>query len=138
VSFNSTTTWHFDHTTAVGGGEFDLYSVALHEIVHTLGFGNGVSWDANHSGTTWTGTNGVAANGGTGTAFMDAQAQTAVMTPSISAGTRRYLTDLDVAMLEDIGFSVLAIPEPSTFAFSYVAFGAGLVVWMRRSRARQA
>lgn len=33
--------WHFNHATGVVAGRNDFYSVALHEILHTMGFGVG-------------------------------------------------------------------------------------------------
>ncbi len=37
-------------------GKFDFYTVAVHELLHALGFGAAaVSWNANHSGANWTG-----------------------------------------------------------------------------------
>jgi hypothetical protein len=37
--------WHFDHTTPVAPGKVDFYSVALHELIHAVGFGASQSWD---------------------------------------------------------------------------------------------
>ena len=31
--------WHFDHTLDPASGKNDFYSVAVHEILHTMGFG---------------------------------------------------------------------------------------------------
>ncbi|MET0263668.1 MAG: hypothetical protein ABW223_12265 [Rariglobus sp.] len=151
LSFNSTTSWHFDHTTAVGEGLFDFYSVALHEILHSVGFGGSFSWEQNHSGTNWLGANGVAAHQGGGVnllsegedhvasgiyseVFMNGPLQESSVSPSIGAGERRFLTELDVAMLDDLGFSVSAIPEPSTSVFCVIACGSGLMLASRRRR----
>ena len=47
--------WHYDHTVAVGSGLSDLYTVALHEILHAVGFGGSETWNDTVSGTSWTG-----------------------------------------------------------------------------------
>ncbi|MGK0187823.1 MAG: hypothetical protein ACI9R3_003614 [Verrucomicrobiales bacterium] len=63
--------WHFDHTTAPAAGKIDLYTVALHEILHSIGVGTSNSWDNQRSGTTWNGANAIAANGGSGVGLVD-------------------------------------------------------------------
>ena len=127
LSFNSTSTFHYDHTTPVGVGENDFYSVALHEILHAIGFGVSDTWSSLHSGTTWngsnvitlqgTGANMVSADGGhiadgtMSTRITDGAAQEAVMDPTLTVGSRKTLTQLDLAFLRDLGFST--VPEPS-------------------------
>ncbi len=122
--------WHFDHTTAVAGTKRDLYSVALHEMLHALGIGASDSWDAKHSGTTWTGSNVLALTGsGVGLTnpaadhiaegtlsyrISDGTDQEVAMDPSILIGSRKSLTALDLAFLRDIGYSTI-IPSPPTF-----------------------
>ncbi len=133
--------WHFDHTTGVAGGKSDFYSVALHELLHGLGIGTSDSWDNFVSGTNWTGPAAIAEYG-TGTGLIDGggahiagsilntvyggilggtagASQEVVMDPSITVGTRKYLTDLDLAFMQDIGWQV--VPEPSTWALLGVA-----------------
>ncbi|MGB7342834.1 MAG: PEP-CTERM sorting domain-containing protein [Pirellulaceae bacterium] len=139
--------WHFDHTTAVAAGKNDFYSVALHETLHAIGYGASDSWDALVNGTEWTGAEAIAANGGSGlglidgggahlattvtsTRISDGMSQAPVMSPSITTGTRKTLTELDVAVLRDIGFSVSAVPEPSSFAL--LAFVGGVATIRRR------
>ncbi|MGB0990915.1 MAG: PEP-CTERM sorting domain-containing protein [Akkermansiaceae bacterium] len=140
------TTWNLDHTVAPGGSENDLYSVALHEILHSLGVGVSDAWDSNVSGTDWTGAEAIAENGGSGvglidgggghiaadvmsTRLSDGVAQEVVMDPNITVGTRKELTDLDLAFLRDIGWQT--VPEPSSTALLGVA-GLGFV--FRRKR----
>lgn len=147
LSFDSNTIWHYDHTTAVGVGENDFYSVALHELLHAVGVGTSDSWTSQTSGTNWTGTNVIALMGsGTGlissggdhiadgtmsTRISDGGAQEAVMDPTLTVGTRKSLTALDLAFLNDLGFTTAsAVPEPSRMILLLV--GAGGMLLLRR------
>jgi hypothetical protein len=136
--FDTDSDWHFDHTTAVAAGKSDLYSVALHELIHTLGVGGSQSWNDNRSGSTWLGAEGIAEKGGDGVGFLNPAAdhlatgtisstyfgndtQEVVMDPDLTTGTRKYLTALDLAVLRDLGFETVSpVPEPASAA----AFGA--------------
>ncbi len=144
--------WHFDHTTAVASGKNDFYSVALHEVLHGIGIGTSDSWDNLISGgTNWTGTEASTLHG-TGTGLIDAGeghiasgimstrisdggAQEVVMDPSITTGTRKTLTALDIAFLNDINYSASAVPEPAetTALFGVLAL---LVIGFKRRRLR--
>lgn len=138
--------WHFDHTTPVAAGKNDFYSVALHEILHSLGAGTADSWDDNVQGADWIGAN-VIAEHGTGTNLIggshfrsglqsqrisDNSLQAPLMSPFIVTGTRSYLTKLDVAALNDIGWQnrTTSVPEPS----SLLMLAAGLLCLGRRRR----
>jgi hypothetical protein len=119
--------WHFDATTPVEAGKRDFYSVALRELVHTLGFGEGDAWTLQADGTNWKGqraaaffgndgtglitTDGQIAQGLGGPSVVDGMWQPAAMSPGLAAGERRYLTTLDAAFLQDIGYQI--VPEPS-------------------------
>ncbi len=124
--FNPNVDWQFDYTQPVGTHN-DFYSVALHELLHAVGFGASTSWDnlvgASHS---WNGNqvlsllgtgNGVlsanddhVAEGLLSTRLSDGAAQEAVMDPTITTGTRKTLTRLDLAFLRDIGWQTIAYP----------------------------
>jgi hypothetical protein len=139
--------WHYDRTTPVAPGKNDLYSVALHEILHSIGFGVSDTWSSLHSGTTWTGANvialtgtganmvssdgGHAADGLMSLRLSDGAVQEAVMDPSITVGTRKSLTEVDLAFLRDLGYTT--IPEPCG---SVLLIGAGLVFSTQRRRTR--
>lgn len=125
---DGSSSWHLDHTTPVGAGTNDLYSVALHEMIHALGIGSSTNWNNLVSGTTWLGSEASALHGtGVGlidsvgshveygimsTRLSDGALQEVVMDPNITTGTRKELTELDLAFLRDIGWQT--IPEPST------------------------
>jgi len=151
VAFNDAAAFHFDHTTPVTPGTSDFFTVALHELLHVLGVGTSDTWTSLVSGTNYLGANGIAANGGSGTGIIfsdgdhlavgtqstrisDGSIQTAVLDPALVQGTRRNLTDLDIALLQDLGFKTFptaAIPEPSSLALLTLG---GVAVGLRRRK----
>ncbi len=124
--------WHYNHTTSVAVGKFDLYTVALHEMMHGLGIGASNNWTNLSSGTTWLGANAIALNGGSGAGLLDLDGshlalglmstniytglpQRVAMSSSQTSGSRYQLTQMDVAILKDLGYQVAAVPEPGGF-----------------------
>ncbi|MGJ8723119.1 MAG: PEP-CTERM sorting domain-containing protein [Roseibacillus sp.] len=143
--------WHFDHTASPATGEIDFFSVALHEMAHSLGFGTADSWGAHVVGKVFErqfdGEAATAANGGVNPdletniepsshwiegieseVFLTDIIQEAGLDPVIFGGTRSLLTDLDMAGFSDMGWTV--IPEPSLVAL----LGVGLAFSLRRRR----
>lgn len=142
--------WHWDFGTPVAAGKVDLYSVAVHEMLHTLGVGGGETWTANVGGTNWLGSN-VAALLGSGTnavhtdgyhiassttghpliggAFNLGVTQEVAMDPNLLVGSRKYITDVDLAFMKDMGWSI--VPEPGTGLLLALG-GAGW--WLGRRR----
>ncbi len=128
---NASTSWNFSYANLPGSGQADFYSVAVHEILHALGVGGGQTWRSNVIGTDWqgpavanllgsgvdvidssgehikTGIQGLAIIDGVQTAV----GQEVIMSSTLAPGTRRYLTDVDLAFMSDMGWTV--IPEPS-------------------------
>lgn len=138
--------WHVDANAAVTAGDFDLYSVAVHEMLHAIGYGSSVTWNDKKTGTNWTGAEAIAANGGSGvdllgadgahikegtmsTSIVDGAAQESVMDPSIAPGQRKYLTQLDLAVLRDLGYTTV-VPEPT----SILLVGLGSLALLKRRR----
>lgn len=146
--------WHFDHTAPVVSGKSDFYSVAVHEILHSVGFGGSQTWDALVSGSNWsgsevinylgTGTNVLESDGahikeGTqGFAIVDgvltSTLQEAIMDPTLTVGTRKYFTDLDFAFLRDMGWTTATpVPEPAATAALAGLLALGLLYFRRRA-----
>jgi hypothetical protein len=113
--------WHFGATTeGLDPDETDFLTLAMHELMHVFGFGPADSFQAQlGSGLRFSGSEalsvGSAANpqlqmydGGhwaTSTrSFAGGQEQTALMTPIIYPGERKYPTPLDRAALRDVGW----------------------------------
>ena len=129
ISFDTEATWHFDHTSPVANDKVDFYSVAIHELLHAIGFGTSASWDSLVSGSTWAGPAAIALNGGSGASLVDLNSghiasgiqsprlsdsvmQEVIMSPNLTTGERKELTLMDLAFLQDIGW--MTVPEPSS------------------------
>jgi len=145
ISFDIGTSWYFDPNAATVETftGIDFYSVALHELGHVLGIGTAGSWEAPIVSNQFTGTAAVAAFGdnvpvtsdhghwsnGVNGLWPDGTSHEAAMTPSISPATRKRFTDVDMGSLSDIGWEVVAVPEPASFALV-----GGVVVLLLRRR----
>ncbi|WP_146590441.1 matrixin family metalloprotease [Posidoniimonas polymericola] len=125
ISFDNdgTTDWHLDLNSAPSTGESDLYSVALHELGHVLGFGGSSLSNlglVNAAGN-FVGAAAVEAFGapvpmqsggghwaeGTMSVAIDTGAtQETLYDPSFNGSVRKELTMLDAAGLSDLGWSV--------------------------------
>ncbi|UYV12285.1 MAG: hypothetical protein NCW75_13420 [Phycisphaera sp.] len=124
IVFDADTNWHFGTTTSgLAGNEHDFYSVALHEMVHVLGFTDGSPAFANlisPSGE-FMGAAAMAVSSDTQLDTDDlahwreglaSAGQETAMDPTFSRGTRKLLTPLDFAALEDIGWEVNVMRWP--------------------------
>lgn len=147
ITFNTSVNWYFG--IDAGGlqfNQYDFYSVALHEVVHMLGFGTSNAHDADVSGGVFVGSHVQALMGGPvalntaasdtghfarGTTYLGA---TPLMVPSIANGERRGMTELDWAVLKDIGHQVSAVPEPGAWALMAMGLSGLALLRMRAAR----
>ena len=120
--------WNFSMSLP-GPGENDFYSVALHELLHSIGLGSSVSWNALSGDPNISG--GHLVSGLMGYRLSDGLAQEALMAPSLVTGSRKSLTTIDLEYLSDIGFAV--IPEPG---MNGLLMAGGLAMALRRGRRR--
>jgi hypothetical protein len=129
ISFDNdgSTPWFFNHLGTPSGNVTDFYSVAIHELGHALGFGASTAWNALVSGSSFVGLKSENQNNGnavplspdlghwvagkTSVVYGTATPQEAAMDLDLQNGTRKKLTALDAAGLEDIGWSLG--PPPS-------------------------
>jgi hypothetical protein len=135
ISFdtNPGASWHYNHTTQPAGNVIDFYSVALHELAHSLGFGESdisgpSAWSTLVSGSYFDGGNAKLQNGGNpvplsadeshwanntmSIVYGGSTSQEALMDPDFQNGNRKSLTALDAAGLKDIGWELIAPPPP--------------------------
>lgn len=147
VAFDSLAAWYFDsdpQTLEGFPGEYDFYSVAEHEIAHLLGFTQGANaFNANISGTQFTGAHVEALYGGpaplAGPSDLDHWQQgltfnghEVVMDPTFFFNQRKVFTELDFAALQDIGYNVSPVPEPTAASLLALSAAAFMVTSRRR------
>ncbi len=122
IEFNSAESWfvdaNTDRTPDVPFGQADFLSVAVHEIGHILGVSSNIAAFRNLIiNGKFTGEKSSAVNGGEpipldrrGSHIEDgfevAGLDEHALDPSLRKGTRKLLTLLDVALLDDIGYTV--------------------------------
>ena len=117
--------WYFGaDPNGILSTQTDFLSVAEHEIGHVLGFGTANSWTNHVSGSLFTGVNAEVEFGGpvpTDAAGSAAQhwadgttdhGQQCTMDPILNSGERDAFTALDFAGLQDLGWSLLSVPQP--------------------------
>jgi Ca2+-binding RTX toxin-like protein len=111
AAFNLSTDWGFDLETPTG--KFDFLSVALHEIGHILGIGVSDTFLNLVRGNIFQGTNSKQINGGNGIPLQSNLAHvqegfrnnTVLMDPVYNGG-RSLPSEVDLAMLADIGYEI--------------------------------
>ncbi len=160
ITFSTDTSWYFDSdvSTVEGlSGKFDFYTVAMHETAHVLGVGTSDTWFARVDTVqhTFSGTLTRSLEGGVPVKLQSDNAhfsttvrglangveQMPLLAPTITAGARKYMTDLDWAALHDIGWEVASlnatipspVPEPATWA---MMIGGALLVGSAARRRR--
>lgn len=136
IAFDNAVTWNFTLNEPVSG-ENDLYSVALHEVAHVLGFGTSDSFrnlidDSNN----FIGTVTTTAFGGPVPISVDqfgnpdeghfasntmgiipgtTTPQESALDPQLTTGTRKVITDIDWGALDDLGWDVTPVAGPTDF-----------------------
>lgn len=124
IAFNTATNWDWS-AGAPAHTQYDFDSVALHEMMHVFGFGlENPSFTRNVSGGYYRGAYGTSVYGGlipmqagddhpdhfaAGVRFAG---RDAVMNPAITPGTQKTMTELDYAILQDVGWGNSAAVTP--------------------------
>ncbi|MEP3331122.1 peptidoglycan DD-metalloendopeptidase family protein [Sedimentitalea sp.] len=123
ISFNSNNA--ADYSFDISGptsGKIDFVSTALHEIGHVLGIGTSGAYARQISEGEFAGPNALATNGGApipleadGAHILNGYSgDTALMDPRSFVGTRQLPTNLDLAMLADIGYEISGFSKQGT------------------------
>lgn len=113
VSFNSAADWSFDISGPVSGRS-DFLSVALHELGHVLGIGTSGAFDRWISDNHFTGPNALRLGNGDPIPLEEDHAHvkngyaddSVALDPILINGTRVLISDIDKALLADIGYQI--------------------------------
>ena len=117
VSFDTRQNWYTAaDASGLGADQTDFQTVAMHELTHVLGFGTSDEWDALKSGNQFTGSHARALSP---TVFVSpdgehlaqgtlSNGQPVSMQPVQTTGKRVVTSDLDYAVLADLGWGVRA------------------------------
>lgn len=158
ISFDSSLdpewNWNDDFNDPLEAYEYDLLSVAIHEIGHVLGFGTSPSWNTDVSGSNFIGTNSVQTYGSNvpltpdgghwaeGTiSYVNGSSQEAAMDPTLESiyyvnesgevvtaeSERKLFTQLDYAGLADVGWQTEAFTASAAVPFEFSP-GMGIVL----------
>jgi hypothetical protein len=135
ISVNSSFDFYADtdlttHSDATTSGDFDFYSVMAHELGHIMGFSS--LPNAWISSSSWTGGNATAEYSGNNvpmngnphfsSSLVEGNVNCAchpAMLASIPANTRRGFSELDFAVLEDMGYSISSSPNGTNIGGTY-------------------
>jgi hypothetical protein len=135
ISVNSSFDFYADtdltsHSDATTSGDYDFYSVMAHELGHIMGFSS--LPEAWISSSSWTGGNATAEYSDTNVPmngnphFSTSLDQNKVncdchpsMLPNIPVNTRRGFSDLDFAVLEDMGYAISSSPSGTNIGGTY-------------------
>ncbi|MBL4701542.1 MAG: hypothetical protein JKX85_09820, partial [Phycisphaeraceae bacterium] len=119
IAFDTNSSWYYGIDNDEQAGESDFLSVALHEMVHGFGFGTSETWDNLSVNSLFTGTQTTNLYGSSPPvqpSHFDfgvtdpSTGQEAAMDPNITTGTRKVITPLDFAVLDDMGWDLLSEP----------------------------
>ncbi len=123
ITFDPSTNWNFS-TAGPASNQIDFLTVATHELGHVLGFGTAQEFNQYVSGDIFFGPNATAVNGGYPHLQSNADqshwrqgttsyGQAVSMQPIVAAGTRVTFSELDYAVLSDVGWSVTGYVAPT-------------------------
>lgn len=120
MRFSTTATWSFDLDGPVPGRS-DFLSTAAHEIGHVLGIGTAPAFDALVEDDAFTGANARALNGGAplplepdGHVEDGFDGGRVLLDPTNTVGERKMPTDVDFALLADIGYEIAGFEARGT------------------------
>ena len=129
ITYDTDATWNFS-LDPPSFGQNDLLSVTLHEMAHVLGFGTSESFTNLLSSNQFIGSQAVASFGGnvpmnadnahfaSGTSSTlpgTSTVQESAFDPQLTTGTRKLLTDLDWAAIDDIAWDITTVAGPTDY-----------------------